>query len=43
MIGNTDSNRSERQGGRREAKLKEACSKDTTVGTRTDSEAGCER
>ena len=43
MIGNRDSNRRERQGGRREAKLKEACIKDTTVGTRTDYEAGRER
>ena len=40
MIGSRDSNRSEGQGGRREAlSAKEVCSKDTTVGTRTDSEA----
>lgn len=43
MFGNSDNNRREGQGGRREANLKEACIKDTTVGTRTDSEAGCER
>ena len=40
MIGGSDSNRSERQGGGREAdQLKEVRSKGTTVGTRTDSEA----
>ena len=40
MIGSSDSNRSERQGGSREAdQLKEVRSKGTTVGTRTDSEA----
>ena len=43
MIGTSDRNRSERQGGRREANLKEACSKDTTVGTRTDYEASVRR
>lgn len=40
MIGNSDSNRSEGQGGCREAlSAKEVCSKGTTVGTRTDREA----
>ncbi len=43
MIGDSDDNRSEAQGGRREAQLKEACSKGTAVGTRTGSEAGCGR
>jgi len=36
----SDNNRSETQGGSCEANLKEARSKDTTVGTRTGSEAG---
>ena len=40
MFGNSENNRREGQGGCREANLKEACIKDTTVGTRTDSEAG---
>jgi hypothetical protein len=40
MTGNSDNNRSERQGGCREAlSTKEVCSKGTTVGTRTGSEA----
>jgi hypothetical protein len=40
MTGNSDNNRSERQGGfREELSSKEVRSKDTTVGTRTDSEA----
>ncbi|OFU60461.1 hypothetical protein HMPREF3128_16275 [Enterococcus sp. HMSC14A10] len=39
----SDDNCSETQGGRREAKLKEARSKGATAGTRTGSEAGCGR
>lgn len=40
MFGNSDNNRSEGQGGGREAlSTKEVCSKGTTVGTRTGSEA----
>lgn len=40
MIGNSDNNRSEGQGGRREAlSSKEVCSEGTTAGTRTGSEA----
>ena len=40
MFGNSDKNRSEGQGGCREAlSAKEVCSKGTTVGTRTGSEA----
>lgn len=40
MFGNSDNNRSEGQGGCREAlSTKEVCSKGTTVGTRTGSEA----
>ena len=44
MIGNSDNNRSERQGGSREGlSTKEVCSKGTTVGTRNGYEAGYER
>lgn len=43
VTGESDDNRSEAQGGSREAKLKEAWIKGTTVGTRTSSEAGCGR
>lgn len=39
MIVKSDKKRSETQGGSREASLKEACSKGTTVGTRSGSEA----
>lgn len=39
----SDDNRSETQGRSREANLKEARSKRTTVGTQTGSEAGCGR
>ena len=44
MIGKSDSNLSERQGGSREGlSTKEVCNKGTTVGTRNGYEAGCER
>lgn len=43
MIGKRDENRREAQGGSREANLKEAWNKGTTVGIRTVSEAGHER
>lgn len=40
VIGRSDNNRSERQGGlRKETESKEVCSKGTTLGTRTGSEA----
>ena len=41
--GYSNDNRSETQGENREANLKEARSKSTTVGTRTSSEAECGR
>ena len=37
----SNNHHSKPQGGDREVSLKEAESKDTTIGTRTDSEAGC--
>ena len=40
VTGNRDGNRSEPQGGCREANLKEAASKGATVGIRIGSEAG---